>query len=141
MLETRVFPLCYKVTPKLNTQQKRKWKWWRWWWRLHIFLKKKWINKKTEKNREEIWIPEFGGWGRNKGFWPEYLPMCEMHFCTFPMIDLNIYAKTAVFSLHLQKFRIWLCQLIASLIWQYYSYSLNIVFLIFQNIRITINLA
>ena len=20
-------------------------------------------------------VPEFGWWGRNKGFWPEYLPM------------------------------------------------------------------
>ena len=28
-------------------------------------------NKKTE----EIKVSKFGGWGRNKGFWPEYLPM------------------------------------------------------------------
>ena len=23
---------------------------------------------------EEITVPEFGRWGRNKGFWPYYLP-------------------------------------------------------------------
>ena len=27
------------------------------------------------KNREEIRVSKFGGWGRNKGFWSEYLPM------------------------------------------------------------------
>ena len=33
--------------------------------------------KQQQTNREEIRVPEFGGWdgGRNKGFWPEYLPM------------------------------------------------------------------
>ena len=29
--------------------------------------------KRKRKNREEIRVPEFGGWGRNKSFWPEYL--------------------------------------------------------------------
>ena len=28
-----------------------------------------------KKNREEIRVSKFGGWGRNKGFWPEYLPL------------------------------------------------------------------
>ena len=27
------------------------------------------------KIREEIRVSKFGRWGRNKGFWPEYLPM------------------------------------------------------------------
>ena len=27
------------------------------------------------KNREEIGASKFGRWGRNKGFWPEYLPL------------------------------------------------------------------
>ena len=31
--------------------------------------------KTTTKNREEIRVPEFGGWGRNRGFEPEYLPV------------------------------------------------------------------
>ena len=33
------------------------------------------FSEKKKKNREEIRVPEFGGWGRNKGFWQEYLPM------------------------------------------------------------------
>ena len=29
----------------------------------------------SEKNREEIRVSEFVGSGRNKAFWPEYLPI------------------------------------------------------------------
>ena len=31
--------------------------------------------KTTTKNREKIRFAEFGGWGRNRGFGPEYLPV------------------------------------------------------------------
>ena len=31
--------------------------------------------KKKNKKREEIKVPEFGGQGGSKGFWPEYLLM------------------------------------------------------------------
>ena len=27
------------------------------------------------KNREELTLLEFGGWGKNKDFWPEYSPL------------------------------------------------------------------
>ena len=30
-----------------------------------------------KKNREEIRVPEFGEWGRNIGFWSEYLPVFD----------------------------------------------------------------
>ena len=40
---------------------------------LQIFLKKK--QQKQKKTGEKV--PEFEGWGRNKGFWPEYLPMVK----------------------------------------------------------------
>ena len=32
--------------------------------------------KKQGRNKDfKIWGGGGGGWGRNKGFWPEYLPM------------------------------------------------------------------
>ena len=40
---------------------------------ITYFSEKKKKNKKTE----EIRVPELGGQGGSKGFWPEYLLMCS----------------------------------------------------------------
>ena len=41
----------------------------------NFFRKKKRKNKNKQNNREEVKVLEIWGWGTNKGFWPEYLPM------------------------------------------------------------------
>ena len=41
-------------------------------------------NKSKQTNGKEVRIPDFGKRGKNKGFWPEYLPMLLTNvFITF----------------------------------------------------------
>ena len=70
------------------------------------------------KNREEIRVSKFGGWGRNKGFWSEYLPMDGIDFkkictsCNFISFDhsflCNVAQEHLFFRILKKKGKLWI---------------------------------